>query len=111
MNRDDERAWFRTHARAPRETAPLLMLLSGPPGSGKTALLLEYGNEADVDAVLYVDLDDYRHEETVDYEDVLGDLIVQLGVGREWVKVGFRRAKSSTGGTARVSACCCCWTT
>ncbi|WP_086825524.1 NB-ARC domain-containing protein [Allokutzneria sp. NRRL B-24872] len=85
VNREAERAWFRGHLEAPREGAPLVALVSGPQGSGKTALLVECGNEADFDAVLFADLDDYRHDEVADYGGVLGDLLVQLGIGREWV--------------------------
>ncbi|GAA3985933.1 hypothetical protein GCM10022247_00450 [Allokutzneria multivorans] len=85
MNREAERAWFRSHLQAPREDAPFVALVSGPQGCGKTALLVECATEADVDAVLFADFDDYRHDEVVDYGSVLGDLLVQLGIGREWV--------------------------
>ncbi|MFB9908398.1 hypothetical protein [Allokutzneria oryzae] len=95
VNRTEERAWLLDRLRAPHPEAPLLLLLSALPGTGKTALVAECASELedDFDKIFYADLNDYRHDGAVAYQDILGEFIRGLGIGRDWVAEGLPARK------------------
>lgn len=72
---------------------PLCLALTGLGGSGKTELAFRLARKLRdryPDGVLYVDLDDLRHEGAVEVADALGDLLRWLGVKSEWLGHSFK---------------------
>ncbi|MEU1665321.1 tetratricopeptide repeat protein [Streptomyces sparsogenes] len=75
---------------APRDGAPVLVLLSGPGGAGKTALASYWGSrvsESFPDGQLYADLGGFRAEQPVAPGVVLGRFLRALGVAPEQVPI------------------------
>ncbi|GLZ75533.1 hypothetical protein Afil01_03400 [Actinorhabdospora filicis] len=87
FNRDDEaRELDVLSAPADGRTVPRLILVTGMPGSGKTAvavLAALRASEAFTEGVLYVDLGELRRRGIADLGDVLLGFLRSLGVARE----------------------------
>ncbi|GAA4240117.1 tetratricopeptide repeat protein [Actinomadura meridiana] len=74
---------------------PMCVVLSGLAGAGKTELAFRIARNLrerhqDIEAVLYVDLDDLRVQGAVSATDVLGELLRALDVAPEWLKGSLR---------------------
>lgn len=94
VNRDDEQ---RRALRAVEEwrgrSRPLVLSLSGPAGLGKTELahlLARALLDRCPQGVLSVDLDDFRMDGALDSHDVLGQLLVSLGVEPDMVEAQYQ---------------------
>ncbi|MEU1906568.1 NB-ARC domain-containing protein [Streptomyces hygroscopicus] len=71
------------------QSRPLCLALSGVGGAGRTELAFRIARalrDRCPDGVLYVDLDDLRHDGAVEIADALGDVLRSLGVRPEWME-------------------------
>lgn len=94
VNREDEQNRALTAvAEWNARSRPLCLALSGPGGSGKTELAFRIARtlrDRYPDSVLYVDLDEYRRDGAVVVADVLGQLLVSLGVAPDMLANSFK---------------------
>jgi tetratricopeptide (TPR) repeat protein len=83
VGRDNEVRYIEERLTASRKGAPALLVVTGPPGVGKTALVLRCANEGEVhfpDGTLFADLRGYSDEALADPHDVLEQFLLALGV-------------------------------
>ena len=88
--REPELARLDGLARAkPRGSSPVICLIDGPPGAGKTTLALRFAHRvADqyADGQLYANLRGFDHDQTpLPPQDALGRMLQDLGVMPSWV--------------------------
>ena len=76
----------------PGSGSPVICLIDGPPGAGKTTLALRFAHRvADqyADGQLYANLRGFDHDRTpLPAEDALGRLLQDLGVVPSWIPAG-----------------------
>ncbi|MFD3524846.1 NB-ARC domain-containing protein [Streptomyces sp. NPDC058653] len=95
MNRDDERERaLQSVGHWQSRTRPLVLVLSGPGGLGKTALAALIARALGdrypfTDGVLSVDLDEFRADSVLDPGDVLSQLLESLDVAPEQVQAQY----------------------
>ncbi|MFJ5234758.1 AAA family ATPase [Kitasatospora sp. NPDC088391] len=74
-------------------TRPRIVAVSGIGGVGKTTLCVRVGHrlsDAYSDGAYYLDLDEHRRDGVVDLAAILIDVLLSLGVEREWLRHDFR---------------------